>query len=241
MLISQFDKFVNRSTQEILGSKIERENLEPMLSTDIPRSAGDVTGVKGEKEVYYRTGNVNLTSDDIGALNEDNVYNGLDQTDSGYALDARQGKALKDTIDDKLDKANVYNGLDKTDAGYALDARQGKALNEAIGDKLDKANVYNGLDKTEAGYALDARQGKTLNDKITSLHFYTDTKTVTFDSNNIAYTDIPINDVLICVRDTTDWDTYIPFGNNSISKWGVNNITSKGTNIRTLVCYALRN
>lgn len=133
MLISQFDKFVNRSTQEILGSEIERENLVPMLSTDIARSAGDVTGVKGEKEVYYRTGNVNLTSDDIGALNEDNVYNGLDQTNSGYALDARQGKALKETIDDKFDKANVYNALDKTVSGYALDARQGKVL----ADKLD--------------------------------------------------------------------------------------------------------
>ena len=237
MLISQFDKFVNRSTQEILGSKIERENLEPMLSTDIPRSAGDVTGVKGEKEVYYRTGNVNLTSDDIGALNEDNVYNGLDQTDSGYALDARQGKALKDTIDDKLDKANVYNGLDKTDAGYALDARQGKALNEAIGDKLDKANVYNGLDQTASGYALDARQGKTL---VETLHFYTVTKTVKFDSNGVAYTDIPLNDALICVRDTSDWDAYAPSGHNSISGWGIKNLIGGGST-RTVVCYVLKN
>ena len=36
MLITQFDKFVNRSTQQILGSQIERENLVPMLSSDIP-------------------------------------------------------------------------------------------------------------------------------------------------------------------------------------------------------------
>ena len=141
MLISQFDKFVNKSTQEILGSEIEQENLEPMLSTDIDRSAGGVTGVKGENEVYYRTGNVNLTSADIGALDEDNVYNGLDQTSSGYALDARQGKTLADDVaglaDDvagKLDKANVYNGLDQTASGYALDARQGKVLADKLND-----------------------------------------------------------------------------------------------------------
>lgn len=132
MLVTQFDKFVNRSTQEILGDEIVQENLEPMLSTDIVRSAGGVTGVKGENEVYYRTGNVNLTSADIGALDNDNVYNGLDQTDSGYALDARQGKTLNDAIDNKLDKANVYNGLDKTVEGYALDARQGNTLNDKI-------------------------------------------------------------------------------------------------------------
>lgn len=35
-MISQFDKFVNVTTREILGANIERENLVPMLSTDIP-------------------------------------------------------------------------------------------------------------------------------------------------------------------------------------------------------------
>ena len=33
--------------------------------------AGTVTGVKGNKEITYRTGNVNLTSENIGALAED--------------------------------------------------------------------------------------------------------------------------------------------------------------------------
>ena len=35
-MISQFDKFVNVTTRELLGANIERENLVPMLSTDIP-------------------------------------------------------------------------------------------------------------------------------------------------------------------------------------------------------------
>lgn len=34
----------------------------------------------------------------IGALAAENVYNGLDKTASGFALDARQGKELKDTM-----------------------------------------------------------------------------------------------------------------------------------------------
>lgn len=56
-----------------------------------------ITGVKGGAESSYRTGNVNLTPTNVGALAAANVYNGLDKTGSGYALDARQGKALKDT------------------------------------------------------------------------------------------------------------------------------------------------
>lgn len=57
------------------------------------------------------------------------TINNLTTTAGGYALDARQGKALNDN---KLDAANVYNGLDKTSAGFALDARQGKVLNDKI-------------------------------------------------------------------------------------------------------------
>lgn len=151
MLVTQFDKFVNRSTQEILGSEIERENLVPMLSTDI-RNVGGVTGVKGNAEIYYRTGNVNLTPADLGALNTDNVYNGLDEMAAGYALDARQGKVLNESIDDKLDKANVYNGLDETAGGYALDARQGKVLNDKINaTQSDIAIIIEGNQTTHTG------------------------------------------------------------------------------------------
>ena len=160
MLVTQFDKFVNRSTKEILGDEIVQENLQPMLSTDIVRNGSNVTGVKGEKEVYYRTGNVNLTSADVGALDEDNVYNGLDQTDSGYALDARQGKTLNDAIDNKLDKANVYNGLDKTVEGYALDARQGKVLVDKLAAKSKRETLT--FDANGYGYTSLSRSNTIL-------------------------------------------------------------------------------
>lgn len=62
-------------------------------------------------------------------FNAANVVNNLTTTSSGYALDARQGKALNDT---KLNVENVVNNLTTTASGYALDARQGKALNDAL-------------------------------------------------------------------------------------------------------------
>ena len=62
-------------------------------------------------------------------LNAANVVNNLTTTSSGYALDARQGKALDDA---KLNVANVVNNLTTTTEGNALDARQGKTLNDAL-------------------------------------------------------------------------------------------------------------
>lgn len=54
--------------------------------------------VKGNAETSYRTGNVNLTPGNIGALAAANVVNNLAATAAGFALDARQGKALNDKI-----------------------------------------------------------------------------------------------------------------------------------------------
>ena len=51
MLVTQFDKFVNRSTQQILGSAIERENLVPMLSSSIPAKLQNITIT--ENGTYY--------------------------------------------------------------------------------------------------------------------------------------------------------------------------------------------
>lgn len=51
MLVTQFDKFVNRSTQQILGSDIERENLVPMLATDIPAKLQNIQIT--ENGIYY--------------------------------------------------------------------------------------------------------------------------------------------------------------------------------------------
>lgn len=99
-------------------------------------------------------------------LPKTSVANNLTTTGEGYALDARQGKALNEEVGKKLAIANVANNLTTTTSGYALDARQGKALSDAIGKKLNAANVANNLTTTAGGYALDARQGKALSDRV---------------------------------------------------------------------------
>lgn len=39
---------------------------------------------------------------DVDAVHTDKIYNGLDQTTDGYVLDARQGKALNDSLNSLL-------------------------------------------------------------------------------------------------------------------------------------------
>lgn len=94
-----------------------------------------VTGVKGDAESTYHIGNVNITKSNIGLGNVENkssaairgeitntevvkalgytpldfadVANNLTTTESGYALDARQGRVLKESID-KLNSDLFY-------------------------------------------------------------------------------------------------------------------------------------
>lgn len=90
------------------------------------------------------------------------VVNNLTTTDSGKALDARQGKALKDAVDAKVATADVANDLTTTVSGKVLDARQGKALMDAVGEKLDADFSYpvaptpfNGSEKVALSYDGD--------------------------------------------------------------------------------------
>lgn len=85
-------------------------------------------------------------------LDKENIANNLTTTQEGYALDARQGKALDGKIAEKLAKTDVVNELTETAAGKVLDARQGKALNEKIDDTNEavselNSNLYEDLTK----------------------------------------------------------------------------------------------
>ena len=56
----------------------------------------------------------------LGAFAAANVYNGLDQTAAGYALDARQGKALSDAISNKMIHVeNTISQIITNASGYA--------------------------------------------------------------------------------------------------------------------------
>ena len=83
-----------------------------MSSTDKTKLEGiesgaqvnSITGVKGDSENDYRTGNVNITPANIGAVSTSSIANNLTTITTGSVLDATQGKALKDDVDSKLSK-----------------------------------------------------------------------------------------------------------------------------------------
>lgn len=83
------------TTQDGLMSLLDKAKLDGIAAG---AQVNTITGIKGSAESSYRTGNVNLTPANIGALAATSVYNGLDQTAAGNALDARQGKTLNDAM-----------------------------------------------------------------------------------------------------------------------------------------------
>lgn len=70
-----------------IGDGVTSVNNLPFLSTDI-------TGVKGAAEAEYRTGNINITKDDIGLNNVDNT------TDAAKPISV----AAQAALDNKVDK-----------------------------------------------------------------------------------------------------------------------------------------
>ena len=121
----------------------------------------DVLLVESEDVTYGMTiATLSEAIEDDVVLNK--VYNGLDKNVAGFALDARQGKALNEAIQGKQSTLT----FDSTPTANSTNPVTSGGVKAALDAKLDSASVYNGLDKTVAGAALDARQGKVLNDKI---------------------------------------------------------------------------
>lgn len=89
--------------------------------------------------------------------------NNLTTAKEGYALDARQGKALDEK---KLDRAQVLDHLNAETPGCALDARQGRWLLE---NKLGFADVVNDLETNEPSKPLSAAQGAALGSSVAAL------------------------------------------------------------------------
>lgn len=69
---------------------------------DITDTNIDVNKIPNGSVVYLASG-----ERIVGEAIVYNAYNGLDKTEAGFALDARQGKVLNDAIDDKVDKNDV--------------------------------------------------------------------------------------------------------------------------------------
>lgn len=78
-----------------------------------------VTGVKGNAESSYRTGNVNLTPANIGALPSSYVVYGNTTTVAGYALDARQANPnISGSLQSQINVANTALTAHKTSGDH---------------------------------------------------------------------------------------------------------------------------
>lgn len=152
--------------------------------------AGTVTGVKGNKEITYRTGNVNLTSENIGALAEDgdsvnNMVNftSLDSdsptawTNVSVLASGEKHGSLFRKISTMIKNVRwIYKMLGTTNIsaiGGGTVTGALSALNTDLAGKQDKltnpliqADVVDNLSSTAAKKPLSANQGKILNDKI---------------------------------------------------------------------------
>lgn len=64
----------------------------------LPSNTTYVSGVKGDAENAYRSGQVNLTPANIGAVATSDIVNNLTSTATDKPLSAAQGKALNDKI-----------------------------------------------------------------------------------------------------------------------------------------------
>lgn len=86
-------------------------NNIPLGSEEIPHGAigsvGDVLDSLFDGLVQAEADMENLESAVSGKLAADRVYNGLDKTAPGYALDARQGKALSEAVAGKASASDV--------------------------------------------------------------------------------------------------------------------------------------
>lgn len=113
------------------------------------------------------SGGLNSLNDSIALMvPQSAIKNNLTTTDSGFVLDARQGKSLSDSVSSKIETSAIKNNLTTTDSGYVLDARQGKALSDGLANKIETSAIKNNLTTTDSGYVLDARAGKSLKDSV---------------------------------------------------------------------------
>ena len=96
-------------TSPTTGDELPIERGTDTYKIDYNALASAIISKLGGDPVAIAHGGTGATTSEnalinLGAFASANVYNGLDKTVSGFALDARQGKCLNDA---KLDKSNL--------------------------------------------------------------------------------------------------------------------------------------
>lgn len=149
-------------TKESMGldkveNKTSREILEGLTSTDVTNALGyipgsgdgGVTGVKGEAEETYRSGNVNITKTDIGLGNVDNTAD----------ADKPISTAQQTELDKKANKADIVPNSRTTD-GYVT---KGEGNPNKVWGTDDNGNVGWQFPQSDSGdnYASKSIYGDT--------------------------------------------------------------------------------
>lgn len=98
----------NKSSEDI-RAEITAENIENALGYVPGSGSGNVTGVKGEAEETYRSGNVNIAKSDIGLGNVDNTSD----------ADKPVSTAQQTELDKKANKVDIVLNS-RLDDGYVL-------------------------------------------------------------------------------------------------------------------------
>lgn len=161
------------------------ENLDSILSRKLETNnikAGDNITINEDN------GNITINSTGGGGGSSTVLIDNLTTSEPNQgALDARQGKVLKDSI------PQVVNNLTTVDTNKALSAYQGYLLDHKFNDYLPLNKLANNLTTSadEVGqYALDAYQGKVLSEKIN-----------TVEDNQIISSDKSVNDIITLTKE----------------------------------------
>lgn len=161
------------------------ENLDSILSRKL-----ETSNIKAGSNITIdeNNGNITINSTGGGGGSSTVLIDNLTTSEPNQgALDARQGKVLKDSI------PQVINNLTTVDTNKALSAYQGYLLDHKFNDYLPLNKLANNLTTSadEVGqYALDAYQGKVLSEKIN-----------TVEDNQIISSDKSVNDIITLTKE----------------------------------------
>lgn len=168
------------------------ESLDSILSRKL-----ETSNIKAGSNITINedNGNITINSTGGGGGGSTTLIDNLTTSDPNQgALDARQGKVLKDSI------PQVINNVTTVDTNKALSAYQGYLLDHKFNDYLPLNKLANNLttsvDKV-GQYALDAYQGKVLKVSIDSLSKKIDS----VEDNQIISSDKSINDIVTLTKE----------------------------------------
>ena len=114
-----------------------------------------ITGVKGDSEITYRTGNVNITKSNIGLGNVDNTSDTSKPVSTAQQAAINEAAATAKNYTDEQVALLLNNSSEAIDSIFELAEAMREnddvveALSNAVGVKADKAELNNYYTKTE--------------------------------------------------------------------------------------------